>query len=145
MHDATLDIRDTGSDSVVCNGPVSAAIDSMGSVVYGFNWSGGRHGDRGSGRHLGLLHDQVTGPAGSPAHASAVELSVRATLTEGAGFLAVYPRRVAHLLSSSLHYTKGATVGKSAIAQVGAGGNVYGSTLSAPGPPIEVPGHFLGG
>ncbi len=41
---ATLSIRNTGTDSVIYNGPISAEINSSGSVVYGFNWGGGNSG-----------------------------------------------------------------------------------------------------
>ncbi|HVC68222.1 MAG TPA: hypothetical protein VND44_11545 [Acidimicrobiales bacterium] len=37
---ATLNIRDTGTDSVIYNGPISAEINSTGAVVFGFNWGG---------------------------------------------------------------------------------------------------------
>ena len=90
----------------------------------------------------GTVAVQVTGKAGVPANATAVEVTVTAVTPAEPGFVTAYPTGVSIPTASTLNYVKGAIVANSATLKLGTSGKVSLYTLAASNLLVDVTGYY---
>ena len=93
---------------------------------------------------LGTRDFPITAACSVPASATAVQLNVAVTNSEGVGYLTLFPQGAVRPIASSINYAAGQTLSNAASIAIGAGGGVSVYCRTATDLIVDVTGYFEG-